>query len=194
MDLAMATERVMSAFADSATDEGLLREFCGGSESAFFQLFTRYERRLIAYLFKYTGDMELSKDVCQETFTKLAQRPPKLLFNGRIKPWLFRVGRNLAIDHMRRRKWEVTAGNDILVDEADVAAAPDEALAGIDDIAMVRRMIARLPDEYRDVVCQRVYGNLTFKEIAAVCEIPLGTALWRMRRALELMREMNDES
>jgi DNA-directed RNA polymerase specialized sigma24 family protein len=136
MDMAMATERVMSAFADSATDEDLLREFCDGSEAAFFELFTRYERRLIAYLFKFTGDMELSKDVCQETFTKLAQRPPRLLFSGRVKPWLFRVGRNLAIDHLRRRKWEVSAGDDgMLADQADAAAAPDETLAGIDDIA-----------------------------------------------------------
>lgn len=64
---------------------------------------------------------------------------------------------------------------------------PAEEAAQIDEEARMRRAPAVLPDDLRDVVCQRIYAGLTFRDIARISRIPIGTALWRMRRFLEVI-------
>ena len=130
------------------TDEALLAAYRGGEEAAFHALFERYEERLLAYLITLCGNRELARDLTQETFLKLAQRPPRLLFGGRVQAWLFRVGRNLAIDQFRRPVLSLS--------EPESPLSPHEELARQDDNAQLHRLLNELPEDLRRVVCQRL--------------------------------------
>jgi RNA polymerase sigma-70 factor (ECF subfamily) len=162
------------------TDEALLAAYRGGDESAFRLLFERYEERLLAYLVTLCGERELARDLTQETFLRFAQRPPRLLFGGRVQAWLFRVGRNLAIDQFRKPALSLVAPESPL--------SPHEELARQDDNAQLHRLLDELPDDLRRIVCQRLFARRSFREIAAADAIPMGTAMWRMHRALGLLR------
>jgi RNA polymerase sigma-70 factor (ECF subfamily) len=109
------------------------------------------------------------------------------LIYDNLSPWLFRVTRNLAIDKRRRRKFEIT-GEDVGVMEAREERTPLKTLTARNDAAVVRDLVNRLPDELREVVELRIDGGVAFKDIALILDIPQGTALWRMHRAVEILR------
>ncbi len=173
----------------TATDKRLVKWMREGDMAAFEELFVRYETRLVAYATRYLGSVDLAKDVCQEVFVKLIQKPPRVLICDSIGPWLFRVTRNLAIDKRRRRKFEVHE------EETDVPEARDEgdplsSLRDRNDVEVVRRLVQELPKELREVVELRIDGDVPFKDIARILSIPQGTALWRMHRAVEVLRQL----
>jgi RNA polymerase sigma-70 factor (ECF subfamily) len=159
-----------------------------GNTSAFEELFARYETRLVAYAARYIGSIDLAKDVCQEVFLKLISKPPRVLICDSLGPWLFRVTRNLAIDKRRRRKFEINE-DDADMPEASAEGDPALTLRNKDDVEVVRDMVNELPKDLRDVVELRIDGGVSFKEIASILDIPQGTALWRMHRAVELLRQ-----
>ncbi len=173
---------------ESASDKKLLKYMRSGSSAAFEQLFIRYESRLISYATRYIGSVDLAKDICQEVFLKLISKPPRVLICDRLAPWLFRVTRNLAIDKQRSRKFEIHE-EEVSVPELHSEDDPLESLAQKSDAALIRNLVNELPPDLRDVVELRIDGEVSFKDIAVVLQIPQGTALWRMHRAVELLRK-----
>ena len=167
-------------------EEDLLRAIrSGGDGAALEALLSRYERPLIAFLSSYAGDPELARDLCQETFLRLIRRPPSRLFHGSLKPWLFRVARNLANDHLRRRREEVP-----LEAVPEPTAPRPPGLSPAD----VHRLLAGLPRRTREMITLRVYGGLTYKEIARQTKLPLGTVLARVHRGFRRLRETLEDT
>jgi len=171
-----------------ASDKKLLRWMRAGRPGAFEELFARYETRLIAYATRYIGSPDLARDACQEIFLKLISKPPRILICDSLAPWLFRVTRNLAIDRRRRRKFEIHE-EDTEMPEPRAEGDPLASLAHKSDVEMVRSLVESLPSDLRDVVELRIDGCVAFKDIATLLDIPQGTALWRMHRAVQILRQ-----
>lgn len=192
----MAIQNVLSRPLDAAaaqelreaTDKTLVKRMKAGNTAAFEELFVRYETRLVAYATRYLGSPDLARDVCQEVFLKLINKPPRVLICDSVGPWLFRVTRNLAIDKRRRRKFEIHE-DDADIPEAREDSDPLSEVRARNDVEVMRDLVNRLPQDLRDVVELRIDGAVPFKEISAILGIPQGTALWRMHRAVELMRQ-----
>jgi len=172
-----------------ATDKRLVRWMREGDTAAFEELFVRYETRLVAYATRYLGSVDLARDVCQEVFVKLINKPPRVLICDSIGPWLFRVTRNLAIDKRRRRKFEIHE-EDTDIPEARDEGDPLSSLRERNDIEVIRQLVQDLPKDLRDVVELRIDGDVPFKDISRILSIPQGTALWRMHRAVEVLRQL----
>ncbi len=169
-----------------ASDKALLAWMCEGDTGAFDQIFRRYSPRIQAFASRYIESPDLAKDVCQEVFLKLIAKPPAVLLYDNLSPWLFRVARNLAIDKQRRRRFEVSS-DEVMMD-AHEEGTPLQTATANDDAGQVRNLVKGLSPELREVVELHVFGGMAFKDIAVTLNIPLGTALWRMHRALELLK------
>ncbi len=182
---APATIEAGRNYAD-ANDKMLVDWMCSGDTRAFEQIFSRYSTRIISYATRYINSTDLAKDICQEVFLKLIAKPPAILLYDNLAPWLFRVTRNLAIDKRRRRKFEVPSDDSIAGIHGD--DSPLKSATEQNDAAVIRDLVRDLPDDLREVVNLHVFGGMAFKDIAVTLNIPLGTALWRMHRALELLR------
>lgn len=115
--------------------------------------------------------------------------------NGRA--WLLRIVRNTAHVHLKQRlvATEVAPGNGrdavgiegIGVDVADPAPDPEATLAHLEEMALLRAALAALPIEQRECLVLREMEQLSYKEIARIAEVPVGTVmsrLWRARQAL----------
>lgn len=182
----MAIERERQVPRDGAlTDEGVLRSVRRGDPDGLRVALERYEARLVGFLTGYLHDADLARDVAQEVFLRLVKKPPRRLHQGSLKAWLFRVARNVAADVKRKRRREVGIATTTVpegwVDAAAWARLPAQ------DVAV---LLGQLSDEFREVVALRIYGDLTFEEISEQCGIPKGTALWRMRRAMQILRSV----
>lgn len=168
------------------TDKVLMSWMCDGDTRAFEQIVSRYSERIVSYAVRYINSLDLAKDICQEVFLKLIAKPPAVLMYDNLGPWLFRVTRNLAIDKRRRRKFEIT-GEDTML-EAREDSSPLKTLTASNDADVVRELVSKLPPDIREVVELRIFGGVAYKDIAVILNIPQGTALWRMHRAVELLR------
>jgi RNA polymerase sigma-70 factor (ECF subfamily) len=152
------------------------------------RLYDEHAQALFAFLLNLTQDEADTRDLLQEIFIKLA-REPKLLAGVRApRAFLIRLAHNTAIDLMRRRGTrERTKENfaaEILSPFAP-SADPDEAVFQ----EKLSAALAELPAEQRAVVHLKLWGGLTFEEIAAALEIPPNTAASRYRYGLDKLRE-----
>lgn len=167
------------------TDKQLLENYRKGDHAAFCELFERFEVILISYIWAKCRNIELAKDICQEAFLKLATQPPKFLFGRSLKPWLLKVASNLLADHWRNLSPDTSSH-----DELPEVAVPAEF---INDIEMTERdqaiwhAIMALPEKYRQVLILRFYSDCNHRQIAKALNIPLGTALWQVKKAIELL-------
>ena len=141
-------------------------------------------RRLLLGILR---DPQLAADVLQITFTKVLTQGHTSQEETR-KAWLFRVGYHEALALLRRRN----TGDKVV---RKLAWSPtkdfDDADSGLirgEVVESVRQVIATLPPDQAEVVRLRIYEEKTFAQIAAQLNIPLGTALGRMRAAIEKMR------
>lgn len=171
---------------DAASDKTLKEWMCEGDAMAFSEIFSRYNEKIVVYASRYVSSTDLAKDVCQEVFVRLIDRPPAVLLYDNLGPWLFRVARNLAIDKRRRRKFEITGEDNMPEPKED--GSPLNMVTASNDAEVIRELVEKLPPIFREVVRLRVFADISFKDIAVMLGIPQGTALWRMHRALELLR------
>jgi RNA polymerase sigma-70 factor (ECF subfamily) len=150
-------------------------------------LYVEHGEELRRFLLGILKDAQLTADVLQATFVKMAQRGHETKEESR-KAWLFRVAYHEAMAWRRREG----VGERVLRRAAwhtNGSAGPaDEPLLRLEAVELVREALESLPPEQRQVVRMRIYEEKTFATIAQELNIPLGTALGRMRSALTKLR------
>lgn len=152
------------------------------------RLYDSHAQALFAFLLNLTRNEADTRDLLQEVFVKLAQRPELLKGVRDERGFLIRLAHNQAIDLMRRRGTREKNNDQLAQEIADVftaAADPDEQ-------AFRRALTAalgELPADQRTVVHLKLWEELTFEQIAAVLGIPANTAASRYRYGLDKLRE-----
>ena len=155
------------------------------------QALDRYERPLLAYARRLLGEVDAAHDVVQDTFLNLCRTPlgPK---DPRLGPWLFKVCRHRAIDHMRKlgrmRSWEAPDRSPSLETWAEPARRAETS----DDVEALRRGLARLEPRHAEVVWLRFQAALSYRQIAQVTGLTatnvgylLHSALGRLEQCLD---------
>lgn len=188
----------MTVLQQSATDTELVQAFLNGNEHALEKLIYRYKDKIYTGIYMLVKDKYLAEDLFQDAFLKMIRtmREGNYAEQGKFLPWASRVAHNLCMDHFRRvrRKIPVTLANgeDIL----ELLAGPDNQVPGIEQRQTeqgLRKLMEQLPEEQREVITLRIYGEMSFKEIARITGVSINTALGRMRYGLINMRRMIGE-
>jgi RNA polymerase sigma-70 factor (ECF subfamily) len=126
----------------------------------------------------------VADDLVQEVFLKVHERAGELRHADRITPWLFRVARNVVIDHLRRRRVRAFTS----LDEADELAMPaPEVNLNAEMAAWFRPMVDLLPEKYRVALVLTEIEGLTQRQLAERCGISLSGAKSRVQRAKQLL-------
>lgn len=178
-------------------DQQLIQLYEKGNDSAFDILLERYQQKIYVYVIQMVRDTDVAEDIFQETFMKaiVTIRQGKYTENGKFSAWLYRIARNLCLDHIRRQGHT----NDIYDEELPRLAQNNSELLDIDiESKMVhtqvmedlRHLVERLPDTQQEIVQLRFYQGLSFREIADLLDISINTALGRMRYALINLRRL----
>jgi RNA polymerase sigma factor (sigma-70 family) len=145
----------------------------------FVRLLDRYAAPLLLYARQWCAAPE---DVVQEAFLKLVglRQPPRS-----VVPWLYRVVRNAALDHTktarRRQRRESAVAR-------PVRWFVEAEMHGLDAAAAVAAL-QRLPAEEREVIVARLWGGLSFEEIAEVADCSASTAFRRYQAGLDALRK-----
>jgi RNA polymerase sigma-70 factor (ECF subfamily) len=185
------------------SDEDLLTRFCKGQTEAFGVLVRRYERELFGYLRRYLGDGTLAEDVFQNTFLQVYVKSNQYEPGRPVRPWLYTIATNQAIDALRRNgrhqalsldqcREELAEGDaQTLMDLLESRGpSPVEAAEGQERRERIRASVDRLPDFLREVLILAYYQGLKYREIAEILDIPVGTVKSRLHAALVKLQEI----
>jgi RNA polymerase sigma-70 factor (ECF subfamily) len=143
-------------------------------------LFVEYRSRVFRYLARASGSTDTAQDLTQEVFLRVSRSGVPTAETGTIVGWLFRVARNVAVDHHRRHGRTPT----VVSLETDHASAPSQEISTAIDQAL-----ARLDDTDRDVFLMREIAGLSYDEIGRACDLSPSAVRSRIYRARLQLRE-----
>jgi len=184
-------------------DSILVKNYMNGDEKAFETLVFRHKNKLFRYILLKVKDQLLAEDIFQETFIKVIHTIKMGSYNedGKFLPWVMRIAHNLMIDHFRKANKvrfisESSSKNDgftifNLLSQEDLNVHEQMALDELK--TQMVRLIEHLPESQREILKQRLFQDLSFKEIADLEDISINTALGRMRYALINIRKLIDK-
>jgi RNA polymerase sigma-70 factor (ECF subfamily) len=187
-------------------DARLVKSCRQGDADAFSQLVSKYQDSLYSIAYRMVGDREEARDIAQETFIKAYRAIDTFDLKRPFRSWLYGIGTNTAIDHLRRD----AKVNDISIDAAfspdagwDRKAAsgveaepPDPHADSPEDVTVAREMqeivqgaVYRLPENYRAVIVLHHLEGMTFGEVGKVMGVPRNTAKTWAHRARGMLCE-----
>jgi RNA polymerase sigma-70 factor (ECF subfamily) len=176
------------------SDEALVRQLVDGDAAALEELAARHARAAYGLALHMLGDPGWAEELVQEVLLRLWRQPARYdPARGSVQTWLLRITHNAAVDALRSRRGTARAmdgGADAL--DTLPAAGPDPFACAWDGARaeVVRRALAALPAEQREVIELAYYGGLSQAEIARRTGRPLGTIKTRLRLAFDKLREV----
>ena len=180
----------MSNGSEPSGDAELIERYLDGDMKAFDELYAKYKKRLYAYVNRVVpGQSSVADDVFQMTWVKALKQLRAYKHNERFLAWMTRIAHNLAVDYFRKASREVS---DVEVsEEAFSVGSGEEPWRALDNkalAAVLEECVGKLRAEQREVFVLR-QEELSFKEIAAVQNCSINTALGRMQYALKNLRD-----
>ncbi|BAV10362.1 RNA polymerase, sigma subunit, ECF family [Filimonas lacunae] len=181
------------------TDIQLIHSFHNGDVRALEALIIRYKDKLFSSILFLVKDKYLAEDLFQEAFIRIIDTLKQNRYNeeGKFLPWAIRIAHNLCVDHFRKLKrlpTIVDSDNNDIFEWLQVADdTPEQKMIRQQSHARVHNMLQELPEEQREVIVLRHFGDLSFKEIAEATNCSINTALGRMRYGLINLRRMMTE-
>lgn len=180
----------------SFNDQDLVKLYITGDENGLKELLNRYKSKIYTSIYLMVKDQYLAEDIFQEAFVKVINTLRSGRYNeeGKFLPWVIRIAHNLVIDHFRKEKRApvITSadGTDVLNTLQFYDESTEDKMLRDQTHKDLKAMIQLLPDEQKEVLLMRHYGELSFKEIADLTDVSINTALGRMRYALSNLRKM----
>lgn len=192
-DLSLACEFDATVAVETpASEEGAwVQRAREGDLEAFDAIMTCYEGRLLRFLTGLVGEIEVARELCQDTFLAAYQALPRLQGELRLSAWLHTIALNRARSHHRRRRlrWFLPLEDGhyrYAIDRTNV----EESVVTND---VVRRVLARLPEKYAHPLLLQTASGLSCREIAEVLGCTEGAAKVRLLRAREAFRRIYED-
>jgi RNA polymerase sigma-70 factor (ECF subfamily) len=171
-------------------DEALLVQLVKqGEEAALAELIRRYRRMVARVVIGMLGDTPEADDVGQETFIRFWNSIETYRHDAKVSTFLTRIAINLSINELKRRKRRLEWVGVLYENEGNLIKDNDiDAYGQSDEQERITKALAEIEPDHRKVVILRLVEGYSTKETALMLDIPLGTVLSRLSRALEKLR------
>jgi RNA polymerase sigma-70 factor (ECF subfamily) len=178
------------------SDAKLLARYAAGEEAAFHELVNRYKNSLYAFLRQFLNRHDLVEDVFQETFLQLFASRESFDQSRPLRPWLFTIAANKAKDALR--KWQRTSAvpigtmadsdelsfDDMLNTVTADSTMPYEELQRSETASRVGQIVTDMPDNLREILILAYFQKFSYKQMAEMLGIPIGTVKSRLHTAV----------
>jgi RNA polymerase sigma-70 factor (ECF subfamily) len=174
-------------------DGDVVAAFLGGEERAFQELVTRYQTRLLNFVYRTIGDREKAEDLVQEVFIRVYRHIGRFDRSKKFSTWIYTIASNLAKNELRNRSrnplvlfqtikknWEADHRP---LEWEDTQYKPDDLFRKRHLREKVEEAVAQLPEHHRIVFVLRELEGKTYEEIAEITGCNLGTVKSRLNRA-----------
>jgi RNA polymerase sigma factor (sigma-70 family) len=176
------------------SDQQIIQEILGGKSRRFAVLVDRYKDRGMTLAVRLLGGREEAEEVLQDAFVRAFRGLREFRSEAKFATWFYRILYNLCITRITRRKSsflgmerEEADGSGTLFVDPD-AATPYKIVERRDLSAILLEEVARLPDRFRAVVTLFYLEEMSYEDLAATLNLPLGTVKTNLFRARVLLR------
>ena len=171
------------------SDAELVAQARRGDEAAFEQLVLRHQRYVFNLAYRVLGDYAEAEDVTQEAFVRVWRGLSSFRGQARFTTWLYRIVHNLCLNRLPGLQRELLHTEPLEEVLADPGPSPADLFAVREQMVFLHAQLDRLPEKYRLVLTLRYLQHLSYDEIAAALEMPMGTVKTHIHRARRLLRE-----
>jgi RNA polymerase sigma-70 factor (ECF subfamily) len=184
-------------------DKELIRAYLSGDQKSFELLLNRNKDRIFGYIISKVRNESLANDIFQDVFIKVIKTLKNGSYNeeGKFLTWVLTISHNMVVDHFRRsNKMKMISESSSKSEEFNIFSILSLTDSNIEDDIVknqiesdIVNLVEYLPAEQRDVLKNRIFKGMSFKDIADSEEISINTALGRMRYALINLRKLVDK-
>ena len=175
-------------------DHQLMRSVRGGDVGKLATLYSRHQRPLFNFVLRLTSSRPVSEDLVQDVFTRILKYRTSYGDQEHFTPWMYRIARNAHIEHARKHRLEIVAADPELQREPmSLEPGPEQRAEYGQNVALLRRALALLPEDKREVLVLSRFQNLRYEEIARILECEVGAVKVRVYRAVRQLEQIYNE-
>jgi len=178
------------------SENELIQKAQNGDVAAFEQLVENYQTDVYNLALKMTGNQDDAFDVAQEAFIKVYLNLPKFKGNSKFSTWVHRIATNACVDEIKKLNKVKTfsMSENVELDDGEVMRDYEDFSANVEanfergeQLKLVNKAIAALPENHRMVLAMRDVNNMSYEDIAAALKCSEGTVKSRLSRARETL-------
>ena len=160
----------------------IFQQIKNGDSNKINVLYSEYNRLVYGIAFSILKNKEDSEDIVQIVFAKIFEMDKEKLPTNNETSWLYSLTKNETLNYLRKQK------EDVSLDDIYYIAEEDEELNKIIEKDKYNRIISKLNEQEREIVSLKILSNMSFKEIALLLKMPIGTVQWKYYTALHTLR------
>jgi len=175
---------------ETRADNVLMQKVRDGDVAKMAVLFERHHHALFRYFLRLTGHREFSEDLVQDVYLRMLKYRHTYRGGSPFTSWMYQVARNAHMDGVAKRKGETPLFEEGIQEPASADPDPAEILRRRQDVGLVRRALAALPVEKREVLVLSRFQNLKYEQIADILGCDAGTVKARVYRAIKALSQI----
>jgi len=169
-----------------------------GDRGAFADLVDLYKDKIYHLAYRMLGNRQEAEDVVQETFLRVYRSLERYDESMKFSTWIYRIGTNLSIDRLRKRKATYSLDAEVAPDGegtdwhgmlASEEPTPEGQVLLSETQRRIREAIETLPKKYKSVVVLKYLHDMSLQEIGDVLDMPVTTVKTRVHRGREFLRK-----
>jgi len=168
-------------------DEQLMAQVQDGRVEMLAVLFERHHVRLYNFFLRLSRDPALSEDLVQDVFLRILKYRHSFRGESRFTTWMYQIGRNAHIDHLRSRHPEIPIG-EAWEKEGSPQPPPEEKAESEQEADLLARALERLPLRKREVLLLSRFQGLKYQEIADLLACSVQSVKVQVHRSLKELR------
>lgn len=182
-------------------DQALMRLAQRGDQRAVTVLYTRYRRRILNYLYRFTGERASAEDLTQETFVRVVQHLSSYRPTGSLAGWIYRIAGNLALNSLRQKKRlkEFSLDEPLQLEEDSVdrketiasrGLQPDEEAVQSEKEVLIQAALLKVSARYREALILCDMEGYQYHEAAEMLKCSINTVASRLARGRVQLAEL----
>ncbi len=169
----------------------LIERIQAGNREAFEELLDAYEVRVYRLALRFTGSVPDAEDVTQEIFLGIYKGLGNFRGNSALGTWIYRVAMNHCLEYRRKRRLDtLPLDEEIALVSQDWRDDPVQSANKRELSAKVEAALSCLSPLHRDVIVLHEFQGLTYQEVAAALDVPVGTVKSRLSNAFRRLRDL----
>ena len=164
------------------------RHFLQGDDKAFVEIIRDYKDGLILYINGFVNNVITAEEITEDVFFKLVTKKPKFKEKSSFKTWLYAIGRNTAVDYLRRNSKQKEVSAEEIRETEDERLSIEQSYIKQEKLLCIHRALERLKPEYRQVLWLIYFEDFSNRETAQIMKKSVHsveTLVYRARLALK---------
>ena len=173
------------------TERNLIRRLQQGDNQAFTTLLDMYETKFFRLALRFTYNSTDAEDLTQDIFLGVHRSLPNFRGDSRLNTWIYRIAMNHCLEYRRRKRPDlVPLDEHEELEDHRVDTLPEPMALRGELKSDINCALKRLSPQHRDVIVLHELHGLTYQEVAAMMDVPVGTVKSRLFNALKRMRDL----